>query len=188
MIGYDSNSSIPSRASSVEGSRNGSPIMSARPTDGQKDHQSATRGPGVPEEFRNAVRAYEWEAALTLAATDQEKTDVAESKNRVDWFEYFLAQGDSTQAMLYAITREERQRAEAVSDAATAAPQSDETETAISQLTNVFSELPSPSRRTSMTSRISSAIGSPFRRKSSKDGEASPKANGGEVHLQAGRV
>ena len=72
VIGYDSNSSIPSRASSVEGSRNGSPIMSARPTDGQKDHQSATRGPGVPEEFRNAVRssesregrAHDWKARL----------------------------------------------------------------------------------------------------------------------------
>ena len=138
--------------------------------------------------FCKAVRAYEWETAQALAATEQERVDVANSQVRVDWMEYFLAQGDSTQAMLYAITREERQRAEAVGDAATAAPQSDETETAISQLTNVFSELPSPSRRTSMTSRITSAIGSPFRRKSSKDGEASPKANGGEVHLQAGRV
>ena len=139
-------------------------------------------------EFCKAVRAYEWDAALTLAATDKEKTDVAESKNRVDWLEYFLAQGDNAQAMLYAITREERQRAEAVGDPPQHHAQSGETETAISQLTNVFSELPSPSRRTSMTSRITSAIGSPFRRKSSKDGEASPKANGGEVHLQAGRV
>ena len=63
-------------------------------------------------EFCKAVRAYEWDAALTLAATDKEKTDVAESKNRVDWLEYFLAQGDNAQAMLYAITNEERQRAE----------------------------------------------------------------------------
>ena len=139
-------------------------------------------------EFCKAVRAYKWETAQALAATEQEREDVANSQVRVDWMEYFLAQGDSTQAMLYAITREERQRTEAVGDAATAAPQSDETETAISQVTSVFSELPSPSRKTSVTSRISSAIGSPFRRKSSKDGEASPKANGGEVHLQAGRV
>jgi hypothetical protein len=134
------------------------------------------------------VRAYEWERAQALAATEQEREDVANSQVRVDWMEYFLAQGDSTQAMLYAITREERQRAEADGYAPQHHAQSDKTETAISQLTNVFSELPSPSRRTSMTSRISSAIGSPFRRKSSKDGEASPKASGGEVHLQAGRV
>ena len=139
-------------------------------------------------EFCKAVRAYEWERAQALAATEQEREDVANSQVRVDWMEYFLAQGDSTQAMLYAITREERQRAEADGDAPQHHAQSDKTETAISQLTNVFSELPSPSRRTSMTSRISSAIGSPFRRKSSKDGEASPKVSGGEVHLQAGRV
>lgn len=143
-------------------------------------------------EFCKAVRAYEWERAQALAATEQERVDVANSQVRVDWMEYFLAQGDSTQAMQYAITREERQRAEGVGGAATAAPQhhaqSDKTETAISQLTNVFSKLPSPSRRTSRISRISSAIGSPFRRKSSRDGEASPKASGGEVHLQAGRV
>lgn len=139
-------------------------------------------------EFCKAVRAYEWERAQALAATEQEREDVANSQVRVDWMEYFLAQGDSTQAMLYAITREERQRAEADGYAPQHHAQSDKTETAISQLTNVFSELPSPSRRTSMTSRISSAIGSPFRRKSSKDGEASPKASGGEVHLQAGRV
>ena len=139
-------------------------------------------------EFCKAVRAYKWETAQALAATEQEREDVANSQVRVDWMEYFLAQGDSTQAMLYTITREERQRAEAVGYAATAAPQSDETETAVSQVTSVFSELPSPSRKASVTSRISSAIGSPFRRKSSKDGEASPKANGGEVHLQAGRV
>ena len=139
-------------------------------------------------EFCKAVRAYKWETAQALAATEQERVDVANSQVRVDWMEYFLAQGDSTQAMLYTITREERQRAEAVGDPPQHHAQSGETETAISQLTNVSSELPSPSSRTSMTSRITSAIGSPFRRKSSKDGEASPKANGGEVHLQAGRV
>ena len=139
-------------------------------------------------EFCKAVRAYKWETAQALAATEQERVGVANSQVRVDWMEYFLAQGDSTQAMLYTITREERQRAEAVGDPPQHHAQSGETETAISQLTNLSSELPSPSSRTSMTSRITSAIGSPFRRKSSKDGEASPKANGGEVHLQAGRV
>jgi len=137
-------------------------------------------------EFRNAVRAYEWEAALTLAATDQEKTDVAESKNRVDWFEYFLAQGDKTQAMLYAITNEERQRAEL------GGAHSDETKLANDVLTKVLGEasLLGSSRRSrpSILSRIGSTIGSAMSRKSSKGDEASPKASGGEVTLQTGRV
>ena len=144
-------------------------------------------------EFCKAVRAYEWKEAEALAATEQEKVDVADSKNRVEWMEYFLAQGDGMQAMLYAITSEERQRAEPMDNAATAAAQHhaqpDETKTANSELTNVFNDqLPSPSKRSSTISRIGSAIGSSFGRKSSKAGEASPKASGGEVHLQAGQV
>ena len=43
----------------------------------------------------------------SLAATEQERVDVANSQVRVDWMEYFLAQGDSTQAMLYAYERGE---------------------------------------------------------------------------------
>ena len=144
-------------------------------------------------EFCKAVRAYEWKEAEALAATEQEEVDVADSKNRVEWMEYFLAQGDGMQAMLYAITREERQRAEPMDNAGTAAAQHhaqpDETKTANSESTNVFNDqLPSPSRRRSTISRIGSAIGSSFGRKSSKAGEASPKASGGEVHLQAGQV
>ena len=152
-------------------------------------------------DFCKAVRAYEWEGAQALAATPQENCDVADSKNRVDWMEYFLAQGDSMQAMLYAITSEERQRAEPMEDAAAAAAQhhaqSDETKTASAELSNVFSEagrsaavkeLDPPSRRRSTISRIGSAIGNSVRRKSSTAREASSKASGGEVHLQAGRV
>ena len=166
---------------------------------------SAKRGskqPGAPAsakelqrraEFCQAVRAYEWKEAEALAATEQEEVDVADSKNRVEWMEYFLAQGDGMQAMLYAITREERQRAEPMDNAGTAAAQHhaqpDETKTANSESTSVFNDqLPSPSRRRSTISRIGSAIGSSFGRKSSKAGEASPKASGGEVHLQAGQV
>ena len=152
-------------------------------------------------EFCKAVRAYDWEGAQALAATEQEKVDVTDSKNRVDWMEYFLAQGDSMQAMLYAITSEERQRAEPMEDAAAAAAQhhaqSDETKTASAELSNVFSEagrsaavkeLDPQSRRRSTISRIGSAIGSSIRRKSSTAREVSSKASGGEVRLQAGRV
>jgi hypothetical protein len=145
------------------------------------------------------VRAYDWEGAQALAATEQEETDVADSKNRVDWMEYFLAQGDGMQAMLYAITREERQRAEPMEDAASAAAQyraeSDETRTANAELANVHAnvfaavkELDPPSRRRSTLSRMVSAIGSSIRRKTSKAAEASSRASGGEVHLQPGRV
>jgi hypothetical protein len=150
-------------------------------------------------EFCQAVRAYDWEGAQALAATEQEETDVADSKNRVDWMEYFLAQGDGMQAMLYAITREERQRAEPMEDAASAAAQyraeSDETRTANAELANVHAnvfaavkELDPPSRRRSTLSRMVSAIGSSIRRKTSKAAEASSRASGGEVHLQPGRV
>ena len=152
-------------------------------------------------EFCKAVRAYDWDGALALAANEQETVDVADSKNRVDWMEYFLAQGDGMQAMLYAITSEERQRAEPMEDAAAAAAQhhaqSDETKTASAELSNVFSEagrsaavkeLDPPSRRRSTISRIGSAIGSSIRRKSSTAREVSSKASGGEVRLQAGRV
>eukprot|EP00964_Phaeocystis_antarctica_P037565 scaffold21465_cov62-Phaeocystis_antarctica.AAC.9 len=152
-------------------------------------------------DFCKAVRAYEWEGAQALAATPQENCDVADSKNRVDWMEYFLAQGDGMQAMLYAITSEERQRAEPTEDAAAATAQhhaqSDETKTASAELSNVFSEagrsaavkeLDPPSRRRSTISRIGSAIGSSIRRKSSTAREVSSKASGGEVRLQAGRV
>ena len=127
-------------------------------------------------EFCKAVRAYEWDAALTLAATDKEKTDVAESKNRVDWLEYFLAQGDNAQAMLYAITNEERQRAE---------PGGAQSTKALGEASPVGSSRRS---RPSILTRIGSTIGSSMRRKSSKGEEASPKASGGEVTLQTGRV
>ena len=127
-------------------------------------------------EFCKAVRAYDWEGAQALAATEQEKVDVTDSKNRVDWMEYFLAQGDSMQAMLYAITSEERQRVDGRS--------------AGSSVGTATTELDGdpPSRRRSTISRIGSAIGNSMRRKSSKAAEASSKASGGEVHLQAGRV
>ena len=146
-------------------------------------------------EFCKAVRAYDWEGALALDPTEQEKTDVADSKNRVEWMEYFLGQGDSVQALLYAITSEERRRAESggrraepLEDVA-AVPQhraqSDDTTTANAA---AVKELVPLSRRRSTISRIGSAIGNSMRRKSSKAAEASSKASGGEVHLQAGRV
>jgi len=62
--------------------------------------------------FTKAVRAYDWEGAQALAATSEEKADVVDSKNRVEWMEYHLAQGDRTQALTYAITSEERIRIE----------------------------------------------------------------------------
>ena len=93
-------------------------------------------------EFVQAVRAYDWDGAKALAATEQEKVDVKDSKNRVDWMEYFLAQGDSMQAMMYAITSAERQIAEPrknTSGVATAQP--DETKSArTTSLTNVFGQ------------------------------------------------
>ena len=146
-------------------------------------------------EFCKAVRAYDWEGALALDPTEQEKTDVADSKNRVEWMEYFLGQGDSVQALLYAITSEERRRAESggrraepLEDVA-AVPQhraqSDDTATANAAAVKELNPL---SRRRSTISRIGSAIGNSMRRKSSKAAEASSKASGGEVHLQAGRV
>ena len=146
-------------------------------------------------EFCKAVRAYDWEGALALDPTEQEKTDVADSKNRVEWMEYFLGQGDSMQALLYAITSEERRRAESggrraepLEDVA-AVPQhraqSDDRKTANAA---AVEELDPLSRRRSTISRIGSAIGNSMRRKSSKAAEASSKASGGEVHLQAGRV
>ena len=108
---------------------------------------------------------------------------MADSKNRVDWMEYFLAQGDSMQAMLYAITSEERQRVDGRS--------------AGSSLGTATTELDGdhPSRRRSTISRIGSAIGNSIRRKSEnwqlfslEAGEASSKASGREVQLQDGRV
>ena len=135
-------------------------------------------------EFCKAVRAYDWEGAQALAATEQEKVDVTDSKNRVDWMEYFLAQGDSMQAMLYAITSEERQRVEGRS-------------ASTSSVGTAAAELDGdpPSRRRSTISRIGSAIGNSIRRKSEnwqlfslEAGEASSKASGREVQLQAGRV
>ena len=135
-------------------------------------------------EFCKAVRAYDWDGALALAANEQETVDVADSKNRVDWMEYFLAQGDSMQAMLYAITSEERQRVEGRS-------------ASTSSVGTAAAELDGdpPSRRRSTISRIGSAIGNSIRRKSEnwqlfslEAGEASSKASGREVQLQAGRV
>ena len=144
-------------------------------------------------EFCKAVRAYDWDGALALAANEQETVDVADSKNRVDWMEYFLAQGDSMQAMLYAITSEERQRAEGRSAASsvkgTAASSVKGTAT-----TEVDGDPPSR-RRSTLSSRMSS-IGNAIRRKSEnwqlfslEAGElSSRKQSSGEVHLQAGRV
>ena len=63
-------------------------------------------------DFTKAVRAYDWKGALALATTPEDKADVADSKNRVEWMEYHLAQGDRTQALTYAITSEERIRIE----------------------------------------------------------------------------
>merc|ERR1719149_137095 len=63
-------------------------------------------------DFTKAVRAYDWEAAQALATSSEEKADVVDSKNRVEWMEYHLAQGDRTQALEYAITSEERIRIE----------------------------------------------------------------------------
>ena len=45
------------------------------------------------------LRAYDWDGAFALAATFEEKVDVADSKNRVEWMEYRLSQGDGTQAI-----------------------------------------------------------------------------------------
>ena len=135
-------------------------------------------------EFCKAVRAYEWDGALALAANEQETVDVADSKNRVDWMEYFLAQGDSMQAMLYAITSEERQRAEGRSAASSIKG---------TATTEVVGDPPSR-RRSTLSSRMSS-IGNAIRRKSEnwqlfslEAGELSSKQSSGEVHLQAGRV
>jgi len=63
-------------------------------------------------EFIKAVRAYDWDGALALAATQVEKVDVEDSKNRVEWIEYHLSKGDHTQALTFAITSEERIRIE----------------------------------------------------------------------------
>ena len=57
------------------------------------------------------MRTYDWERAEAFAMTEQEKEDVADSKNRVDWMDYYLAQGDRTQALIYAITSAERKKA-----------------------------------------------------------------------------
>ena len=43
------------------------------------------------------LRAYDWDGAFALAATFEEKVDVADSKNRVEWMVYHLSQGDRTQ-------------------------------------------------------------------------------------------
>jgi len=65
-------------------------------------------------DFIKAVRAYDWDLASALAATHEEMMDVADSKNRVEWMEHHLSQGDRTQALSYAITSEERIRIESL--------------------------------------------------------------------------
>jgi len=67
-------------------------------------------------DFVKAVRAYDWDGAFALAGTPDEKNDVADSKNRVEWMVYHLSQGDRTQALTYAITSEERIRIESSED------------------------------------------------------------------------
>eukprot|EP00964_Phaeocystis_antarctica_P068658 scaffold41606_cov72-Phaeocystis_antarctica.AAC.2 len=99
--------------------------------------------------------------------------------------EYFLAQGDSMQAMLYAITSEERRRAEGRSASSFVKG---------TATTEVDGDPPSR-RRSTLSTRLS-AIGSSIRRKSEnwqlfslEAGElSSKKQSSGEVHLQAGRV
>ena len=63
-------------------------------------------------DFVKAVRNYEWDLAASLAVTAEEKQDVADSKNRVEWMDYHTAQGDMEEALTYAITSEERMRVE----------------------------------------------------------------------------
>ena len=64
--------------------------------------------------FSQAIRDYNWQIAETLAASEAEVQDIADSKLRVDIFEEALEQGDSQKASEYAITNREYEKVSAL--------------------------------------------------------------------------
>jgi len=57
--------------------------------------------------FADAVKKHEWDVAMQLASTPQEKLDVQDSQARVMWLEKHLAAGEYDQAKEMAITEAE---------------------------------------------------------------------------------
>lgn len=203
---------VPDGVQKVELQAPSAPPVSA-PNLAQQVEPQALSVPSGPAEllrradFIKAVRQYNWDGAHALASTPQEKEDVADSKNRVDWMEYFLAQGDSMQAMMYAITSEERQKALPPKDDAAANDAALAQEAATIESAQVIADLSQqatsssvkatattesdePSKESGSRVRILSRIGSAartFRRMSSKPVEAGLKESDGEVNLRGAR-
>jgi len=71
----------------------------------------------LPEDERKAkfvssVRAYDWDGAFALAKTDEERQDVEDSKNRVQWMQHYSALGQYAEALKLAILDEEKEAIE----------------------------------------------------------------------------
>ena len=65
------------------------------------------------EKFKDAIKAYEWAIAETLAWTEEEMQDLDDSKLRVELMTAAKVQGDFEKAHAYAITEAERDEIEA---------------------------------------------------------------------------
>jgi hypothetical protein len=73
--------------------------------------------------FVDAIKAYEWEKAASLAKTDDERVDVEESKARVLWMQHYMATGEYDQALSLSISQaEEAEIEEAKAKASNVAP------------------------------------------------------------------
>jgi len=59
------------------------------------------------QRFVQAIRAYQWEVASTLALTPEEAQDVADSKVRVSAMQQAISTNDTKKALEYAITNDE---------------------------------------------------------------------------------
>ena len=64
--------------------------------------------------FATAIREYNWNAAEALAASEEERADLRDSKSRVEWMGHYAKQGQYDRAIEMAITHEEQKQIEAM--------------------------------------------------------------------------